>query len=166
MCRIHSRKEHRRGHACIRLDPLAGVNTRLGMRKTCWGWGKEQHLYNTYLPIPSFLLPKNSLQGSQPTQVVAGSLLDVDWLHCRCALRTSSGSGSRKQHPLPSAITTCLPVVPGSVAKRGVFSETLSSLKSRTPCQVRPKSSRARSWLEVSLNISHSLFTQLLKLLL
>lgn len=48
------------------------------MRETCWGWGKEQHLYNTYLPIPSFLLSKNSLQGSQPTQAVAGSLLDTD----------------------------------------------------------------------------------------
>lgn len=42
-------------------DPLAGMYMRLGMRKTCWAWGKEQHLYNTYLPISSFLFSKNSL---------------------------------------------------------------------------------------------------------
>lgn len=42
------------------------------MRKTCWGWGKEQHLNNTCLPTPSFLLSEHSLQGSLPTQAVAG----------------------------------------------------------------------------------------------
>lgn len=28
-------------------DPLAGMHMRLGMRKTCRVWGKEQHLFNT-----------------------------------------------------------------------------------------------------------------------
>lgn len=32
------------------------------------GLGEEQHLYNTYLPIPSFPLSKHSLPGNQPTQ--------------------------------------------------------------------------------------------------
>lgn len=115
------------------------------MRETCWGWGKEQHLYNTYLPIPSFLLSKHSLPESQPTQAAAGSLPDTDVLPCTCVLQTSSRAGSRKQDLLPPTITTPLPAVPERTAKRGVFSEILSSLGSRTPCQVGPESSRAHS---------------------
>lgn len=41
--------------------PLTGVPMRLGTWKTCWAWGKQQHLYNTYPPIPSFLFSKDSL---------------------------------------------------------------------------------------------------------
>lgn len=125
------------------------MNKRLGVRETCWGWGKEQHLYNTYLPIPSFLLSKHSLPGNQPTQAVAGSLPDTDVLHRTCVLQTSSGAGSRKQDLLPPSITAPLPAVPERTAKRGVFSEILSSLGSRRLCRVGPESSRAHSWLEV-----------------
>lgn len=64
-------------------------------------------------------------------------------------LQTSSGAGSRKQDLLPPTITTPLPAVPERTVKGGVFSETLSSLGSRTLCQVGPESSRAHSWLEV-----------------
>lgn len=119
------------------------------MRETCRGWGKEQHLYNTCLPMPRFLLSKHSLPGSQPTQAAAGSLLDTDEPPCTRVLRTSSGAGRRRQDLLPPTITTPLPMVPGRTAKRGVFSEILSSLGSRTLCQAGPESSRAHSWLEV-----------------
>lgn len=147
MCRIHSRKEVRRGHACIQLDPLAGINMRLGMRKTCWGWGKEQHLYNTYLPIPSFLLSKK--QPSRKPAHTGGS-----WPPAGCGLAALQVCSADKlwiweqeTTPPPTTITTPLPVVPGSVAKRGVFSETPSSLRSRTPCRVglsHPE--HARGW--------------------
>lgn len=113
------------------------------------GLGKEQHLYNTYLPIPSFLLSKHSLPGNQPTQAAAGSLPDTDVLHRTCVLQTSSGAGSRKQDLLPPSITAPLPAVPERTAKRGMFSEILSSLGSRRLCRVGPESSRAHSWLEV-----------------
>lgn len=67
------------------------------MRETCWGWGKEQHLYNTYLPMPSSLLSKHSLPGSQPTQAVAGSLLDTDVLpaHVCCGQALGLGAGNK-----------------------------------------------------------------------
>lgn len=141
------------------------MNMRLGMRETCWDWGKEQHLYNTYLPIPASCSQKNSPREPAHT----GS----SWFpagHGPAALHTCSADKlwGWEQETTPPATRHHHSSSSGSRKygeKRGV-SEILSSLRSRTLCQVGPESSRAYSCLEISLNISYSLFTQLLKLLL
>lgn len=104
--------------------------------------GKEQHLCNTWLPIASFL-PSKTQPSRDPAhtrhrqQLVAW--LDMDLLHCRCVLQTRSGAGAGNGNLPPSIITSPLPVLLGSMAKRMVFAVVLSSPGSRTLCQLGSK---------------------------
>lgn len=151
----------------IQQDPFSGMNVRLGMRETCWGWRKEHHLYNTYLPIPSFLLSKTktktSLQGIQPTWELFACWTQTccPQMVCRQGLELGAGNNTSCHPPSPLLFHWFQDVW----QKRGCFRRSFL-LSGAGPCaRWGPESSGARSWLELGLNISHGLFTQLLKLL-
>lgn len=120
MCRTLPRKEVRR--VMHSAGPVCWYEHEAWNEGDLLGLGKEHHLCNTYLPIPSFLLSESpSRQGSRPTQVAAGRLAGHRLAALQVLLQTRSGAGSGRQHLLPPTITL-LPVVPGRTAKkRGVF---------------------------------------------
>lgn len=137
MCRTLPRKEVRR--VMHSAGPVCWYEHEAWNEGDLLGLGKEHHLYNTYLPIPSFLLSESpSLQGSQPTQVVAGCLAGHRLAALQMLLQTRSGAGTGRQHLLPPTITLLCQWFQEGWQRRGVFSEVLSFLRSRTLCQVGP----------------------------
>lgn len=83
----HSPKE---GDACIQLDPLAGMNMRLGMRETAGAEGRSSTIITPIYPFLAFCSQKTAFKGASPHRQQLVAWLDTDLLHCRCVLQTRS----------------------------------------------------------------------------